>query len=280
MNPSALLRRSALLLALLVAPPAGAQSAEDLALAQRLVQRSGLTIQLDGMVKQMPEQFRAHAKDVPPEMVPTFIEAAKAAFVADALEAHVRQALATKMKRGDMQAAITWLETPAGRRVTVAEEQSAHTMNDQTLGAYAAQLRKKPLTDARGRLIGEIITVSLSMDAMVRMQQSMALGIAIGMDSTQPAQSRVGPTRLKTEVHRLLPASALRAAMEQTLPIIMAYTYRDVSDADLVSYRRFLQSEAGKRYNVAVMDALETAIVRASVRMGELLDQPGAKRGT
>ena len=58
------------------------------------------------------------------------------------------------------------------------------------------------------------------------------------------------------------------------------YTYREVSDADLAAYVAFLRSADGKRANDAITDAFSQAMVAASLRLGQLVDQRVAKRPT
>jgi hypothetical protein len=50
---------------------------------------------------------------------------------------------------------------------------------------------------------------------------------------------------------------------------MFAYIYRDVSDADLSAYLRFLRSAAGRRYQDAMTDAFVESLGRASLQVGE-----------
>jgi hypothetical protein len=57
------------------------------------------------------------------------------------------------------------------------------------------------------------------------------------------------------------------------MPGLFAYTYREVSDADLEAYLVFLRSAGGKRCNDAVSEALTHAMVAASVRLGQAVER-------
>lgn len=264
-------------------PPAQAlaQSKEQLAAAHRLVVRSGISVQLRGMAKQMSEQIRGQAgAQLPPDMLRAFTEAALEGFRADALQEDIEKTLAGSMKIDDMQATIAWLEADLGKRIALAEELAAHTMDEENLRAYAQRLKGQPLSRKRAQLLSQVMEAGMSMDSSVRMVENMALGVALGMDSMQPVQKRVGQERLKEQLRAVLPAEQIRASLQQSLPPIMAYTYREISDPDLTAYRDFMRSPLGKRYHKAVGDAFEGAMVRASVRTGQLLEQQPAKRGT
>jgi len=62
------------------------------------------------------------------------------------------------------------------------------------------------------------------------------------------------------------------------MPGLFAYTYREVTDADLAAYLVFLRSADGKRCNDAIGEALTQSMIAASVRMGQLVDQRTPKR--
>ena len=143
---------------------------------------------------------------------------------------------------------------------------------------YAESLKDKKLSAARPRLIRDIMAATSTEEGMAQKVQAMALGVAMGMDSTQPVQQRIGLERLQARIKTAMPIEKLKEQMRAILPAIMSYTYRDVSDADLTAYVAFLRSPVGKRYQEQVMDAYTEAIVHASVRLGQLIDVNTSKR--
>ena len=98
----------------------------------------------------------------------------------------------------------------------------------------------------------------------------MALGIALGMDSLQPQERRVGEARIRAHMRQALPADKLQALFAQQLPISYAYTYREISDADLAAYAGFLRGATGKRYQEGMNAAFMEGIARASMQLGDL----------
>jgi hypothetical protein len=61
------------------------------------------------------------------------------------------------------------------------------------------------------------------------------------------------------------------------MPATYLYTYRDIADPDLREYVKFLRTPTGKRYMEQVTEAFMGALVRASVRLGQLVDQKSTK---
>ena len=266
-------------LALCPAPAAAQDAAQDAAsVAHRLVVRSGMSVQLRSIPKGFTEQVDQMRGKVPDALVASMAEAGKEAFRADALQEEIEKALAGNLKVPEMQKAIAWLETETGRRVTLAEELASATMDEASLKAYQSRLKGKPASAARKKLLQELITATNSVDLTVSVMEATALGVAVGVDSMQPVQKRVGVALLRAQLQKVMPRDKMKLAVQEMLPVMMGYTYRDVSDADMAAYNAFLRGADGKRYNDAMMEALGQALVGASVRMGQLMDQTGSKR--
>jgi len=261
----------------LASPPVLAQSEPALGIAHRLMVRSGLSVQLRGVSKQVLERLEAHRGALPADAAASLASAAKEAFRAEVLQEDVVSTLASAMKREDMEKALVWLETDAGRRVAVAEELASVTMSDASMRSYAKELKKKPLSERRMKLISATIEGSYGVESAVQIYESTALGVAVGIDSTQPLQKRLGAKRPQARLKATMPTAQWRAGMQQAMPMIYAYTYRNVSDADMAAYTIFLTSPAGQRYHEGILEAVEGAMARASVRLGQLLEPPGKK---
>lgn len=257
----------------LLAPCAQAQSDEAAATAQRLMIRSGLSVQLRGFTDQMVGEFTRNDARLDAAMVTALVAAAKAAFRPEQLQEDMTARIAKKLTAGDMKAALAWLETDAGMRITRAEELASASLDQQRLGEYAEGLKTRPLTAKRRKLISDLISATNAAHTAATMQEAMAIGVALGMDSLQPIGRRQGEAMLRGRIREAMPAQKLQAALAQQLPISFAWTYRAVSDADLAGYAGFMNSVAGKRYQDGMSAAFVEGIGRASVQVGELVGQ-------
>src|SRR5918912_1822507 len=208
--------------------------------------------------------------------VPAFAEAAVEAFRPDVLEADILGDIQQRLTIEDMNAALAFLDTPAGRRVTRAEEQ-ASTRTPAELEQFVRELKEKSPRDVRLSLVQELIAASYVEDITVRGMQAIALGVALGMDSTQPRERRIGRANIERQVKKALPEEEIKQDLRLSLPVGYLYTYRNIDDADLRAYLRFLTSASGKRYTEQMTEAFMGALVRASVRLGKLVDQRNLK---
>src|SRR6186713_1381514 len=119
---------------------AGAAQAQDAAkLAQRLVERSGLAVQLQSLPKNFGEQMAALRGKVPDELLLALTEAGREAYRPQAMAQEIANTLAETLKPEEMQRVLAWLEEGVGRRVTVAEERASGSMTEQSLQRYAEQ---------------------------------------------------------------------------------------------------------------------------------------------
>lgn len=258
--------------AMLIAAGAHAQADDSAATAHRLMIRSGLSVQLRGFTDQLGDSIRQNAGNLDASVVANLVDAANQAFRPDALQLDITARVAKKLTVGDMKAALTWLETDAGGRVTRAEEASV-SLDMERMSAYAEGLKTKPLPAKREKLISELMSVTGAARNAAAVAETMALGVALGMDSLQPRERRVGEATLRARVREAMPPEKMQALFGQQLPVTFAYIFRDTSDADLAAYAGFLKGVAGKRYQEAINAALLEGLARASVQVGEIAGQ-------
>lgn len=254
-------------------PAAYAEPAEALDLAHKLVVRSGLAEQLKSYPQQTDREIAQARGSMPDELLAALREAARLSYSPAELQQDITRTLAASMAVGDMKQAIAWLETGPGKRVTRAEEESTASMSPEALQAYAEGLKRTPPSKQRMRNIAGLIEATKAVDHGVHLTESVALGVAVGMDAAQPVQNRVGVAALHKRLRAAMPREQMRAALGESMPLIYGYMYRAVSDADLAAYLKFNRSPLGARYNDAVMKAFTEALTRASIGMGPHIEK-------
>ena len=261
----------------LLAITGAAQAQDSVKLAQRLVQLSGLEVQLRSVPKGFEDQMAALKGKVPDDLLFGLTDAGRAAYNPELMAKEIAGTLAQTLKPAEMQKVIDWLETPVGRRVTIAEEKASGTMDEANLRKYAEQVQAKPPTERRQKLIQELVEVTNAVEFGANLMEGTSLGVAIGMDSTQPVEKRVGAAFIRKQIEKMMPKEQVKAALRESMPGMYGYTYREVSDADLTSYLTMLRTPDGKRVNDEITKAFTQAMVAASLRVGQLVDQRNPK---
>jgi hypothetical protein len=271
------LRPAAAILALaLFAPPGHAQSAQSLELAGRLYVRSGLAVQMKSVPAQFEQGLEDYRGKLPDEVLAALAESGKKAFTADALRDEIVRALAQKLPPADIEATLAWLNRPVGRRVTRAEESAAGKTTQENMRAYLES--EKPTKAERTGSIADLIEATNAVEVGATFIEAISLGIAVGMDATQPVEKRIGVSNLRARQRALMPPEKVRATVGAMLPPMYRYIYRNTRDADLAAYVKFNRSPLGQRYNEAATAALVAALAGASVRVGEALPAAAEKK--
>lgn len=263
---------------LFAAPVLHGQSSARSELARELVVRSGLAEQLRSYPAQVDREIAQAQGRIPDQLIAALREAARASYDPAQLRDDIARTLAADMPEAEMRAALTWLNTEAGRRVTRAEEEATASMSPEAVQAYAASGGASPAT-RRGQLVAGLIEATRAVDHTARFTESLALGVAVGMDATQPVQNRAGLTVLRERMRVAMPPDKLREAIGASMPPVYGYIYREVSDADLAAYLAFNRSAVGVRYNDAMMKAFTEAMTQASIAMGPLIRKALERKG-
>lgn len=256
-----------------LALPSYGQDEASAATAHRLMIRSGLSVQLRGLPAQMEAGIKRSGGPLGEKLVGDLTAASNLAFRPEALQADITARIAKKLTVGDMKGALAWLETPAGQRVTRAEELGSAVFDEQRFAAYIRQLNGKPLAAKRAEMLGSLTAATHAVESVLATQEAIALGIAVGMDTLQPRERRLGEAVLRQRVRQMMPPEKMRSALEQELPVLYAYLYRDVVDDDLAGYVGFLKTPTGKRYQDGMTAAFVEGLGRASLQVGEILGQ-------
>jgi hypothetical protein len=273
--------RIALLAALLaLAPCAEARPNEALEVARRLLQNSGLAVQLKSFPRQVEQDLATAQGRLPDELLNALRTAAKESFSPAAMRDDLVRGIAARLTIGEMRKALVWLDTDLGRRMTRFEELASEQLTPESLQAYAEGMKRRPLAAKRSELIAGLAAATKAVEGTANIIEGVALGIAVGMDSMQPVQKRLGMAALSEQLRQSMPPEKIREAVGAVTPLMYAYTYRDVSDADLEAYLAFNRSNSGVRYNDAMMGALTEALARAGLRVGAAIDSALNRKAT
>ena len=259
--------RLAILALALAAPSVLAQT--PLELAGRLYERAAIAAQLAPIPAQFAQGLEGYRGKIPDEAIAAMAEAGRKSFAEEAMRGEIVADIAKTMQAEDMRKTLDWLDGLTGRRVTLAEAGAAADIGGEAMRAWLESDKGKAQRPARDKVMAELIRTTRAVEIGAGFIEAVSLGIAVGMDATQPVEKRIGVAGLRARLRQAMPPDRLRADVAAILPPTYAYVYRDVSDADLAEYVKFSGSPLGSRYSEAVAAALAGALTRASVRVGE-----------
>jgi hypothetical protein len=196
--------------------------------------------------------------------------AAKRGFRIDVFEAPALSALAANLDAATFKKTEAFLQSDVGRRMVAADTATAALEETRIDSIMNGQLTA-PSTPRRDALFDKLERASRSTESTVQiflsMGQAVAIGTAVGSgrDPAAVAES----ARKSGEAGR----PSLEQGMREPLRRYLAYSYRDLSDADLKHVLAFLESPSGKRYVSAYIASLGAGFDAMGKRCGEQLGE-------
>jgi hypothetical protein len=264
--------------ALLLLVPAGlyaAQSAVDIETAAKIYQEAAIREQVRASLGSMPAHIRQlfsadTAAKLSDQQLNAVTAAAKRGFRIDVFEAPALSALAANLDPPTVKKVDAFLESDLGRRMVAADTATA-TLEEAKLDKIMNGEISAPTTPPRDALFDKLERASHSTESTVQIFLSMGQAVAIGtaVGSGRDQASVAASARKSGEASR----ATLEHDMREPLRRYLAYSYRDLSDADLKHLLAFLESPAGKRYVSAYIASLGAGFDAMGRRCGEQLGE-------
>jgi hypothetical protein len=187
----------------------------------------------------------------------------------------VASELGRELAAPDIDAALEWLSSDLGRRLTRLEEK-ASSSDSSNIGKEAGHIiaaLPKPRVAVIERLMTALDLDARTVDSAVNMSAAIVYGLTAMSPEADPDEAANG-VRKRLGAQR----APMMAYFHRMSLASLARTYEGVSDEDLARYVRFNETPAARRYNAAASRALEAAIVQGSFDIGRRLGRNVPRR--
>jgi hypothetical protein len=252
-----------------------AQSAVDIETAAKIYQDAAIREQVRASLGSMPAHIRQlfsadTAAQLSDSQLNAVTAAAKRGFRIDVFEAPALSALAANLDASTVKKTDAFLESELGRRMVAADTATA-TLDEPTIDKIMNGQISAPSTPQRDALLDKLERASHSTESTVQIFLSMGQAVAIGtaVGSGRDKATVAASARKSGEASR----PELEQSMREPLRRYLAYSYRDLSDADLKHLLTFLESSPGKRYVSAYIASLGAGFDAMGRRCGEQLGE-------
>jgi hypothetical protein len=239
-----------------------------------LIQRSGLEAQLVHFEAAMQRGITsAHQSQpgLPPEQLSRC--GPWPAYAPSSLRPALRAALAKALSRAEITAALAWLDSPTGRKLTALEEDAATPAAQQRLEA-AARRGIPPLAAERAETLHGLVEATRADQAAASILIETAIGINEGFALFGPEGSDTSVVTLRREMES--ERAELVAELHEQSFVAFALVYAEATDAELAALLRFSRSPAGARYHDVTSRAFASTLAQAARRLGGALAAPAA----
>jgi hypothetical protein len=273
-------KSTALMMAGVLAAAGAARATEpgvDIDTAATIYQAAQVRQQVRASLASMPAQVRKmfehdSSAKLTDEELAAISAAAERGFRIDVFETPALSALAQNLDASTVAKSQAFLSSDLGRRM-VADDVASASMGQENIDKVMSGEISAPSTPKRDAVVEKLENASKStestVDVFLSMGEAVAVGTAIGSGLDQ---ANVAERAKKS-------GDAGRAELQDGMRIPMrrfiAYSYRDMSDADLKHLLSFLESPAGVRYvnayNASMGAGFDAMGKRTGERLGESL---------
>ena len=262
------------LLMLLSASSYAAQSV-DIETAAKIYQDAAIREQVRASLGTMPAHIRQlFSADTSAQLSARQLELVTAAavrgFRIDVFEAPALSALAANLDAATVKKVDAFLVSDLGRRMVDADVATA-TLEEASIDKIMNGEITSASTPRRDALFDKLELAERSAESTVQIFLSMGEAVAVGtaVGSGRDTAGVAERARKSGEASRV----SLEQNMRGPLRRYLAYSYRDLSDADLKRLLAFLESVPGKRFVSANIAALGAGFDAMGRRCGEQLGE-------
>jgi len=248
------------------AAPAAAAQASMPADPDQLIGEALIVTGLGQQLDRVPEQLAAGMqqgvanRQVPPALAREIGRISAESFTAQGFHRRVREALKANYDEKRLRALVSDASTPVVKKMTRFELAEP---SQTELAAYFSSLASNPIPAERQALLERLDEASnasgLGTEIALTSLRAMAVGAAGG-----------NPNAV-AEIDRAMEGqrSVVLANIRQSSLPLMAFTYRDATDAELTEYIKLYESDQGKWFMHIVSAALVEEFKSASGQFGE-----------
>ena len=241
------------------------------ALARELYELSGLEKQVAQLgevsVAGLNEEYEQGG--LPERYYKYLLPLARDAYNAHKIRRDLLQRIEKNLDATCIEAILSWLRSPQGRKITIAEEAASTPEGIQRMQAFAAQLQTYPTSLRRLQLVKRLDKATNSTELMIDMATITVHGVMKELNAILPSAQRVDHYTLEQQMNTQ--RSQMRRSFQNVCIVSSLYTYQSLSDDELERYVEFAESNFGRRYHQTIFQEFKNIQSEAASYVGRAL---------
>lgn len=242
------------LLATLVTP--SISHSDELAkrgLAKKVAESSGMVL----MIESFPEQIQAqHVQRKTIAENPEVEELVTRILLESFSNVEAKEALYNSLARNasieELKAIVLWLDSPLGKRFSLAEVKAAMPTARADLMKYMADIQVSPPPQSRIALIQYLEKSSNQTESMLKVFELIMRGMFSSLNEALPDNKKIPAESFESQVNDMR-MQAKQMVWQQVI-LMNHFAYREFTDVQIKRYVHFLESDAGRKYiNLSVV---------------------------
>jgi len=241
-------------------------------LVKTLMRASGLDRQIEqlpALVQMGISAQQQETQHLPADEYKRILALAKASFDATTMKNDVAGHIKANMSGKDITAALGWLESPLGRKITALEESASTPEAYAEMHSMGPKLIKDYEGTSRLGKISRFDQATLATDRAVNLAADVQLALLTALSASMTEGIRPSYADLQEAVRKM--KAELRKPMAELTALQFMYTYRTLTESEIDQYIAFADSDAGKRYHRVTYAAVHDAVTRSARKFGARL---------
>lgn len=238
-------------------------------MADALVSKSGLADQLPSIAPSVATGLTTHpgfASNLGEQELQIVLKAFSRAFAPTRLAAEISADLQGRLKPEVAKAALQWLESDVGRKITALEDTAARQAADSTAMERAQELYQR-LSPRRAERYERLAKASEVAESSAQLLVNTSVATAYGVASTTGSKTPPDLDLIRREYARN--REDLVDTLRGQFNVLFASAYETLPEGELDAYLAFVESPQGRSYHQAMSAAIEQAMVKATRDAGQ-----------
>ncbi|MGE0267355.1 MAG: hypothetical protein AB7S78_02715 [Candidatus Omnitrophota bacterium] len=244
----------------------------DTASINELMDKSGLTKQLQNFPDMLQMGMQQAMQDAPEEKeqeLNMLMEKLNQAYNVEKIKGTLVKSLETGLSESDIAAALKWLNSSLGQKITRIEEEHSTVEAEQAKVEFLTALDNADIPEERIRLVQDLEEAVFATDMLLTIVLNSQKAIMIGIMPYIPAEHRIPLQEIDVQIEMNRPL--LKSQYEDYIIGSMIFVYQELSDEELGQYLEFARSDSGIKYHKTISRSFEQAFTEASVTFGKEL---------
>lgn len=247
-------------------------ASESSALYGELLQRSGLA----GEIQQLPEVMVLGLKQgasgentdvLTSDILQNLARAARRAYSPGVIKARVLAHLRQNMPLNQVQEALSWYNSPVGRKIARLESESSTPEAQIRIEQYAANLANENYPEEKVALIQALAEDSGAIESGIEIALNTQKAIAAAALAASATENLSSLPYVLDQVEKYRPRVA--KFVTQNILVSMLFTYQTLSKEELAQYLEFIRTESGTAFQALSLESLKRSLGESGLRFGK-----------
>ncbi|MDH4232148.1 MAG: DUF2059 domain-containing protein [Nitrospirota bacterium] len=185
----------------------------------------------------------------------------------DKIYPSVIQVFQARFQKEHLTAVLLWLKTPVGRKMTALEIAANKPGSLKKMETFVSEYQR--MGKGRKKLLTQLEKAISATEMNIEVVSASLLEMLKSMQAQTPEGNRLSSGQIEAIVGRI--RDMPRQQLKNNVMVMLAYTYRELTEKELETAVHFYETPAGKWFADTSIRAITSAIGKASGEIGEEL---------